>query len=202
MFTGIITHFGTILKIENFTTIKKITLKIEGAEIQVGDSVSCDGICLTAQHVYDDEYVFDVSLETQSITNIKNWYCGYICNIELAMLPNTRLGGHFVTGHIDGTAQVVKAECQDGTMQLGIECGPNIEPKWVLKGSLAINGVSLTINQIIDNKAYLTIIPHTFSKTNLNHLMVGKFVNIEFDMICKMVYEQTLLFREQSNAKP
>lgn len=188
MFTGIISSLGEVESITKFADNVVLVLKINTEQtISLGDSVACDGVCLTVSAILSDSvYQFNVSTETLSCTNLKFWVLGYKCNIELAATMVTRLGGHLVSGHVDGLAQITDIKKCDDYWQLQLRDLSN-NNLWVNKGSLAINGVSLTINNIIDSTVELMLVPHTIANTNLQFLSAEQLVNIEFDMIYKMV---------------
>ena len=164
------------------------------AIVQLGDSVAIDGACLTVTRVMDDNMYFFVSTESIAKTIIRNYKVGDTVNTELPMQPNGYLGGHYVLGHVDATAKVNKIDITPTAWFLTIQVPEQFVKYIVYKGSIAINGVSLTINEVRDQLIELCIIPTTLDKTNINQLKVESMVNIEFDILAKYT-EQLLLKR-------
>lgn len=162
--------------------------------VQLGDSVAIDGACLTVTKVEDDLMYFFVSTESIAKTIIRNYKIGDIVNTELPMQPNGYLGGHYVLGHVDATAKVTEIKITLTAWFLTIQVPEQFVKYIVYKGSIAINGVSLTINEVRDKLIELCIIPTTLDKTNINQLSVESIVNIEFDILAKYT-EQLLLKR-------
>ena len=162
--------------------------------VQLGDSVAIDGACLTVTKVEDDHMYFFVSTESIAKTIIRNYKIGDIVNTELPMQPNGYLGGHYVLGHVDATAKVTEIKITSTAWFLTIQVPEQFVKYIVYKGSIAINGVSLTINEVRDQLIDLCIIPTTLDKTNINQLSVDSIVNIEFDILAKYT-EQLLLKR-------
>jgi riboflavin synthase len=164
------------------------------AIVQIGDSVAIDGACLTVTKVVDDKMYFFVSTESIAKTTIRNYKVGDTVNTELPMQPNGYLGGHYVLGHVDATAKVNEIKITSTAWFLTIQVPEQFVKYIVYKGSIAINGVSLTINEVRDQLIDLCIIPTTLDKTNINQLKVESIVNIEFDILAKYT-EQLLLKR-------
>jgi riboflavin synthase len=162
--------------------------------VQIGDSVAIDGACLTVTKVVDDKMYFFVSTESIAKTTIRNYKTGDTVNTELPMQPNGYLGGHYVLGHVDATAKVNEIKITPTAWFLTIQVPEQFVKYIVYKGSIAINGVSLTINEVRDQLIDLCIIPTTLDKTNINQLKVESMVNIEFDILAKYT-EQLLLKR-------
>lgn len=164
------------------------------AIVQLGDSVAIDGACLTVTKVEQENMYFFVSTESIAKTTIKHYKTGDVVNTELPMQPNGYLGGHYVLGHVDATAIVNAINITPTAWFLTIQVPEQFVKYVVYKGSIAINGVSLTINEVHDDLIELCIIPTTLDKTNINQLAVGHLVNIEFDILAKYT-EQLLLKR-------
>jgi riboflavin synthase len=164
------------------------------AIVQLGDSVAIDGACLTVTKVEHDNLYFFVSTESIAKTTIRNYKTGDTVNTELPMQPNGYLGGHYVLGHVDATAKVNEIKITPTAWFLTIQVPEQFVKYIVYKGSIAINGVSLTINEVRDQLIELCIIPTTLDKTNINQLSVESMVNIEFDILAKYT-EQLLLKR-------
>jgi riboflavin synthase len=195
MFTGIVQK-GTIHQIhpseEGWEVA--ISMPVFATIVQLGDSVAIDGACLTVTKVVDEVMYFFVSTESIAKTIIHQYKIGDIVNTELPMQPNGYLGGHYVLGHVDATAKVSEIKITPTAWFLTIEVPEQFVKYIVYKGSIAINGVSLTINEVNQNQINLCIIPTTLDKTNINQLSVGNSVNIEFDILAKYT-EQLLLKR-------
>ena len=164
------------------------------AIVQLGDSVAIDGACLTVTKVEHDNMYFFVSTESIAKTTIRNYKTGDTVNTELPMQPDGYLGGHYVLGHVDATAKVNEIKITPTAWFLTIQVPEQFVKYIVYKGSIAINGVSLTINEVRDQLIELCIIPTTLDKTNINQLSVESMVNIEFDILAKYT-EQLLLKR-------
>jgi riboflavin synthase len=156
--------------------------------------VAIDGACLTVTKVEQDNLYFFVSTESIAKTTIRNYKTGDTVNTELPMQPNGYLGGHYVLGHVDATAKVTEIKITPTAWFLTIQVPEQFVKYIVYKGSIAINGVSLTINEVRDQLIELCIIPTTLDKTNINQLSVESMVNIEFDILAKYT-EQLLLKR-------
>lgn len=185
MFTGIVEETGKILSI----TSEKITVEcetvLEGAKL--GDSIAVNGVCLTVTNVMPKRFMADISPETLRITSLGNLKAGNLVNLERAMKANGRFGGHMVSGHIDGIGKLLEIKPCGNFYELNIELSSNQEKYVVKKGSIAIDGISLTITNVKQNNITLAIIPHTFENTNLKELKSGNFVNIEVDITAKYI---------------
>jgi riboflavin synthase len=195
MFTGIVQK-GRIHAItpSNEGWELAITMTDFAAIVQLGDSVAIDGACLTVTKVEQDNMYFFVSTESIAKTTIRNYKVGNTVNTELPMQPNGYLGGHYVLGHVDATAKVTEIKITPTAWFLTIQVPEQFVKYVVYKGSIAINGVSLTINEVRGQLIDLCIIPTTLDKTNINQLSVESIVNIEFDILAKYT-EQLLLKR-------
>ena len=195
MFTGIVQK-GKIHAISASEAGWELVINMPNyaAIVQLGDSVAIDGACLTVTKVVEDNMYFFVSTESIAKTIIRNYNVGDIVNTELPMQPNGYLGGHYVLGHVDATAKVNKIDITPTAWFLTIQVPEQFVKYIVYKGSIAINGVSLTINEVRDELIDLCIIPTTLDKTNINQLAVDSIVNIEFDILAKYT-EQLLLKR-------
>jgi len=163
--------------------------------VQIGDSVAIDGACLSVIKIEDNYLSFFVSTESIDKTIIRHYKVGSKINIELPMQPTGYLGGHYVLGHVDATATVAKVIAGEKAWFFTITVPEQFVKYIVYKGSIAINGISLTINKVIENDIELCIIPVTISKTNMSLLKEGDSVNIEFDILAKYT-EQLLNKRE------
>ena len=196
MFTGIITRLGRVVCYQSKIESCVIKIEIKDIKVSLGESIACDGVCLTVSAILgDDVYEFAVSSETLRCTNLSVWKKGYICNIELALEVGSRLNGHFVSGHVDDVATINSIENRDG--YVFAELVFNAVPFVVAKGSIAINGVSLTVNKINNKCVELMLIPHTVNNTNLQYLKTDYIVNIEYDMLYKMVQQNCEKYLEK-----
>lgn len=198
MFTGIVEGRG---KVEDIRTSPKgaqisISTPFDLSDDKVGDSIAVNGICLTATSMSEGHFLADVSGETLSTTNIGKLTSGDAVNLERAMKAGDRFGGHIVTGHIDGTGKVKKREKRGDSIYFEITTAEEIIRLIVGKGSVAIDGISLTVNSVTDVFFTLNIIPHTLDVTTLQNRRQGDSVNIETDIIGK--YVERLMSRKTS----
>lgn len=185
MFTGIIEEIGEISSITKSTITIKSKTVLEDAKL--GDSIAVNGVCLTIVNLKKDEFTANVSEETFKITNFSELKSGDFVNLERALSLSSRLGGHIVTGHIDTVGEIVSIINKNEFYDLSVKFDKNFENYVVKKGSITINGISLTIAEINNNSVSVAIIPHTFNNTILNTLKSKDSVNIEFDILAKYV---------------
>jgi len=188
MFTGIIETIGTIHSVADKEDINQYRIQTNFdfmSGVKVGDSVAVNGVCLTAYALENDSFQVDVSQETQKCTSFGQPIRENQVNLERAVMPTTRLGGHFVSGHVDGLGTLVKRTDHDNETVLWINSPTDLTKYIAAKGSICINGVSLTVNEIQDGQHCLTIIPHTLQNTTLKSLQVQDLVNIEVDLIAR-----------------
>ena len=196
MFTGIVSDglIASILPDENGWELVVEASKFASI-VNIGDSVAVDGACLSVIKIDGNNLSFFISTESIDKTIIKHYKVGSKINIELPMQPSGYLGGHYVLGHVDATAKVAKIIPGEKAWFFTISIPEHFVKYVVYKGSVAINGISLTINKVIDNNIELCIIPVTIQKTNMSFLNVDDLVNIEFDILAKYT-EQLLNKRE------
>lgn len=190
MFTGIITDVGTIAEAEQQGDLRvRVTTGYETAEIDLGASVACSGVCLTVVDKGPGWLAFDVSAETVSRTAADQWLPGRRLNLERALRLGDELGGHIVTGHVDGVGRVIEWREEGGSHRLTIAAGPEIAPYVAPKGSVTVDGVSLTVNEVRDTpdgvEILLNIIPHTAAVTTLGAIEAGRQVNLEIDVLAR-----------------
>ena len=185
MFTGLIEK--TVKFLDFSLSSKGGVLRVENVfddDLKIGDSIATNGCCLTLTKKTTSELFFDVMIESLSISNLKNLKKGDVVNLERAMKLPDRLDGHIVTGHID-TISKLKKITQDGlSKRLEFSCDTSLI---VQKGSIAINGVSLTVSQLFEDGFEVSLIPETKTKTNLDNLKIGDIVNIEYDILAKYI---------------
>ena len=185
MFTGIIEELGEILSItQNRISVGCATV-LEGTKL--GDSIAVNGVCLTVVEILPKGFVADVSPETFKVTALGNLHAGSLVNLERAMKADGRFGGHIVSGHIDGKGKFISCKKSGDFYELEIELSSELAKYTIKKGSIAINGISLTIAGAEVNSVKVAIIPHTYENTNLKELKNGDFVNIEVDMVAKYI---------------
>ncbi len=188
MFTGIILAVGQITAIEpkgGDYRLKINTGKLPIADADLGDSIAVNGVCLTAVELGRDYFYADVSNETISRTILKAARVGTAVNLELALTPTTRLGGHIVSGHVDGIGSVV-SKSQDGrSFKYKFKVPDGLAKYIAEKGSICINGVSLTVNEVDGALFSVNIVPHTLQETTLGELAAGKEVNLEVDLLAR-----------------
>ena len=189
MFTGLIEGTGRLEKLaggaEGALLSVKAPFLIDGTRL--GDSVSVNGVCLTVVGIRGQVLTFDVSLETLSSSNLGSLRPGAALNLERALRLSDRLGGHLVTGHVDGIGKLARREPAGASILLAVETPAELMPFIVEKGSVALNGISLTVNRVYATRFEVNIIPHTFKMTTLNDVEIGDTVNIETDLIGKYV---------------
>ena len=194
MFSGIISALGVV---KNITyndiysvdiEVKKINLedfeKLDNL-IKIGCSIACSGVCLTLTGKKNNILTFDVSKETMNKTNLSHWKIGNIVNLERALRVGDEIGGHFVTGHVDTVLEVIKIIEEDGSKILYINLNNKISPYIASKGSITIEGISLTVNDVKNDYFNVNIIPFTWENTNLSNFKVNDFVNIEIDLFSR-----------------
>lgn len=200
MFTGIILTVGKILEVQakagDFRL--KIALgKIRLEAVDLGDSIAVNGVCLTVVELGVNYFWADVSNETLAKTIFKSAKAGASVNLELALTPTTRLGGHIVNGHVDGLGTVITIQ-QDGRSYCYQFKAPDELAKYITKkGSICINGVSLTVNEVNEAIFSVNIVPHTIQETNFSELTIGTAVNLETDILAR--YMERLLQKHAPN---
>ena len=200
MFTGIIEETGILKnfdKMSNGAAIE-ITCSKVLKETKIGDSISINGVCETVTEISTNSFAAKVSDETLNVTTFKNFKLGDIVNLERALTLNSRLGGHIVSGHVDCIGILLNIEKYSEFYNMEFEI-PKEQSKYIVyKGSVTINGISLTVANIKDNRFKVAIIPHTFENTNLKYLKIGDNVNIETDILGKYV-EKMLSVRDNKS---
>jgi riboflavin synthase len=188
MFTGIIETLGTIQEIKKENTNVHITMNSSiTSELQIDQSVAHNGICLTVVAIKDTSYTVTAIDETIKKTNLADWKVGDSVNLERAMKLGDRLDGHIVQGHVDQTGTCITAEETDGSWLYTFEYDESLSNITIEKGSITVNGVSLTVVDSKKNQFSVAIIPYTHEHTNFNTFEVGTRINLEFDVIGKYV---------------
>jgi len=193
MFTGLIETVGTLKEIRTKGNYRVLTIvsSLPLGEIQLGESVACDGPCLTVIEIGKDSFVVEASQETIVRTTLGSYKVGRKINLERALQVGSRLGGHFVSGHIDDTGMVDYIKPVGESVELAAGFDSRFDPFVIEKGSIAINGVSLTVNQCRPGWFSVNIIPHTVDATTLSGIRAGDKVNLEFDLIGKYIVKMT-----------
>ena len=204
MFTGIITDIGTVLSAESRGDLRlTIGCGYDMASVDIGASIACSGVCLTVVDQGDDWFAVDVSAETQARTPAGMWHEGAKLNLERALRVGDELGGHIVTGHVDGLGEAVEVAPEGGSVRVLIRAPAEIGPYIAEKGSIALDGVSLTVNALKDVEGGATdfsvnIIPHTAGHTTLGQLSAGQQVNLEIDVLARYLQRLESVRRQDS----
>ncbi len=189
MFTGIIEELGTVAAIEPSATGARLAVSaaVVTADIRDGDSIAVNGVCVTAVDTLPNGFSADLSPETLARTTLGSLKAGSPVNLERAMLPTTRFGGHIVQGHVDGRGKFLSSEQSGDFWTVKIAFPPHLARYFVEKGSVAVEGISLTIAALYDDRFDIAVIPKTWELTNLSALKPGDPVNLEVDVIAKYV---------------
>jgi riboflavin synthase len=192
MFTGIVTALGSIRAIQPIGGGKDMRLVIaapwpDTATIPIGASIACSGCCLTAVEVNADSFAGDASAETLACTILGSWTVGSQVNLERSLRIGDELGGHMVSGHVDGVGEAVSATAENGSTRWQFRVPKPLARFIAVKGSVAVNGVSLTVNEVQDDTFGVNVIPHTASVTGFGIMQPGDKVNIEIDMLARYV---------------
>ncbi|NLL71763.1 MAG: riboflavin synthase [Epulopiscium sp.] len=202
MFTGLVEEIGRVEFVVKSIKSSRITIKakkiMEGVEL--GDSISTNGVCLTVTSFDTDRFSVDVMAETMRLSNLSSLSPGDEVNLERALSLGDRLGGHIVSGHIDGMGTILNFQREDNAVWITIGCSPEVLKYIIYKGSIAIDGVSLTVAYVDESVFKVSIIPHTKDMTTLLVKKVGDKVNLECDMIGKYI-EKLLGAKEQAPIK-
>lgn len=198
MFTGIIEAIGRIKKIEPVGGDMRLHVEVgtlDMSDVQLGDSIAVNGVCLTAIEFDKKHFSADVSNETINLTSLKGLDIGGEVNLEKALLPTTRLGGHLVSGHVDGLGEVLSIKEESRSIQLIIKAPDDLKHYIAMKGSICIDGTSLTVNKITGANFEINIVPHTQQRTVIKNYKPGTKVNLEVDLIAR--YLERLLTRQE-----
>jgi len=199
MFTGIIQAIGTINAIEprgGDTRLHIRTGKLDMGDVQLGDSIAVNGVCLTAVDLPGDGFWADVSQESLDKTTLAQLTVNQRVNLEKALTPNTRLGGHLVSGHVDGVGEVLSRKPAARAIQFTIRAPDALARYIAHKGSICVDGTSLTVNAVNGAVFELTIVPHTLQETIMDEYQAGRRVNLEVDLIAR--YLERLLLGERA----
>ncbi len=189
MFTGLVQDIGTVKQIHKSDSDMRIEIdtKMPLNEVKIGSSVSCAGCCLTVVEKTNSSLFFDVSSETLNRTTIGSWRVMTHVNLEPSLKVGDEVGGHFVSGHVDSMTKIIDIQGDAGSRRLTIAIPKGYEKYIVPKGSITLDGVSLTVNEVHDQSFGVNIIPHTWENTTLQNLNGGDELNIEIDMLARYV---------------
>jgi len=186
MFTGIIESLGTVRSIESTGTNRTFWIQSSlSSELKIDQSISHNGVCLTAEEITEDAHRVTAIEETLRKTNLNSWQPGTLVNLERCMPLNGRFDGHIVQGHVDTTAACTKRQALGGSWEFRFEFSRKFSRLVIEKGSISLNGISLTIFNVKKSRFDVAIIPYTFEHTNIQSVHPGSYVNLEFDMIGK-----------------
>jgi len=187
MFTGIVTDVGRVRAVRetNRDTRFEIETRFDLSTVDIGASISHAGCCLTVVEKGDDWFAVEVSGETLGLTTLSGWKAGRPVNLERAARVGDELGGHIVSGHVDGVGEVISIESEGGSHRVKIRAPRPLHRLIAPKGSIAVEGVSLTVNEVEDDVFGVNLIPHTWDVTTLGTLEVGSQVNLEIDMLAR-----------------
>lgn len=188
MFTGIITDVGTIRSVVQRGDLRiEIATGYDVTTVDMGASIACDGVCLTVVEKTSDSFCVDVSAESAGLTNIGGWKAGWPINLERALKVGDELGGHIVSGHVDGVAEIVALRDEGDSTRVTLRA-PEALAKFIApKGSVALNGTSLTVNEVNGTDFGINFIPHTKAVTTWSSAAVGDRVNLEIDTLARYV---------------
>jgi riboflavin synthase len=202
MFTGIISAIGKIAELEHRQGDVRISIHAPDLgfeDVRLGDSIACNGVCLTAVELIDQGFIADVSVETLSLTTIEHWTVDTRINLEKAMQASDRFGGHIVSGHVDGIGEVVSLYEDARSWRFSIKAPANLAKYIAQKGSITVDGTSLTVNAINGLEFELNIVPHTMIHTVFSDYKVGSKVNLEVDLIAR--YLERLTATDQASKR-
>ena len=188
MFTGIVSDVGRVRRVRRGELLDlTIATALDTATISLGASVACSGACLTVVAVEPGAFAVQASVETLTSTTLGEWEEGMPVNLEKSLRLGDELGGHLVLGHVDGVARIVERRPEAESVRFAFEAPEELAPFIASKGSVALDGVSLTVNEVAQTRFGVNIIPHTLACTNFGSLRVGHRVNLEIDLIARYV---------------
>lgn len=203
MFTGIIEATGKLVELnanQGDLTVRVSSPNLDMSDVQLGDSIATNGVCLTVIEKFNDGFRADVSNETLKLTQFAQYKLGQTVNLEKALQPVSRLGGHLVSGHIDGIATVTAIEPNARATEYWLAAPSELMKYIPYKGSVAIDGISLTVNEIKENQFKLTIVPHTAQETTIAEFKVGSKINLEVDQIARYLERLVLGAKEPAHS--
>jgi len=201
MFTGIIEAVGSIAGIEERNGDMRLYVRtgaLDLGDVKLGDSIATNGVCLTAVELPGDGFIADVSRETLAHTRFHTLSIGETVNLEKALMPTSRLGGHIVTGHVDGLGEIVSRQEDARSIRFSVKAPANIQRYLAAKGSVTVDGISLTLNAIDGECFELNIVPHTAQETIMTDYAPGRLVHLEVDIIARYL-ERLIGHSEDTN---
>lgn len=191
MFTGIVQDIGIVRSVEDRGDVRIVVdCGLDMARLEIGASVACSGACMTVVEKGADWFAFDVSAESLSKTVLGQWAAGARVNLEPSLRLGDELGGHMVSGHVDGLARAIDIDSEGGSHRVLFEVDPVFAPFLASKGSVCLDGVSLTVNAVDGAQFGVNIIPHTWEVTSLGDLKAGDAVNFEVDTVARYIARQ------------
>lgn len=203
MFTGIVEAVGRLVSITPKGEDISVTVqvgKLDMSDVKLGDSIATNGVCLTVVALTADTYRADLSVETLNKTSFVHYKAGDTVNLEKAMLPTTRFGGHIVSGHVDGVGEIIE-RCHVGrAIEFWVALPSELSKYMAEKGSITVDGISLTVNAVRKNAFKLTIVPHTSEETTIANFQVGHKVNLEVDLLARYMERLLQAKDEQSQS--
>lgn len=202
MFTGIVESLGKVAGVQNVggDVRLRIESKLDMSDVHLGDSIATNGICLTVIEWGENWYSADVSRESLNRTTLGQWKVGQVVNVEKAMLPTTRFGGHIVSGHVDAVGEITLMLEDARSLYFEVTAPKEIAKYLAEKGSITVDGISLTINHLRGNILSLNLIPHTAERTNIGTWKTGSKVNLEVDVLARYI-ERLLLGDKAAEVK-
>ncbi|WP_162063355.1 riboflavin synthase [Vibrio taketomensis] len=203
MFTGIVEAVGTLAAITPKGEDISVTVrsgKLDMLDVKLGDSIATNGVCLTVVEFNGNSYTADLSLETLQKTGFAHYQVGDRVNLEKAMLPTTRFGGHIVSGHVDGVGEIIERNSVGRAIEFWVAMPESLSKYVAEKGSITVDGISLTVNGLRKNAFKLTIVPHTGAETTIADFHVGRKVNLEVDVLAR--YMERLLTAQTEASAP
>lgn len=202
MFTGIIEAIGSVSQLQQLGSDWRLTVacgELDLSDVVLGDSIAVNGCCLTVVELHGDSFAADVSNESMRCTALGEFVSGSRVNLEKAMLANGRLGGHIVSGHVDGVGNLLESTADGGSIRLVFEAPAEIAKYIAAKGSVCIDGTSLTVNEVSARQFTVNVIPHTQTETIIGEYKIGQAVNLEVDLVAR--YLERLLQSKDGNEK-
>ncbi len=199
MFTGIIEAIGEVVALQPKNGDLRLRIKTNGldlTDVRLGDSIATNGVCLTVVELPGDGYWADVSRETLDTTSLPDWKVGQRVNLEKALTPQTRLGGHIVSGHVDGVGEIVSRHPDARSERFRIRAPGDLAKYIAHKGSITVDGTSLTVNKVEGAEFELNIVPHTLQMTIMNSYRTGTRINLEVDVLAR--YLERLMLGEKA----
>ncbi len=200
MFTGIVETVGTLEALTakgDDISIRVNVGTLDMSDVQLGDSIATNGVCLTVVAFTSNTYTADLSVETLKKTGFAHYKAGDKVNLEKAMLPTTRFGGHIVSGHVDGVGEIIERQPVGRAVEFWVAMPPELSKYVAEKGSITVDGISLTVNDLRKNAFKLTIVPHTSAQTTMNDFQVGRKVNLEVDVMARYL-ERLISAKEEA----